>query len=239
MTTTATRTDAAYSKRRRYLKTTGRSLTTDATQAADHLRQLLNEAGNGWPHTAATLGVAPSQIYRLVSGGQKTISRARAEQILALRPNPVPEALVPATRSTRQMQALIAAGHPRMAVIDGTGLDPAVVSDILNGRKTRVQHRTAALIDGVYRDLSMVPGASARSLNRAVREGWAPPAAWDGIDMSDPSAFPDFTGRCGTAEGAGLHYRHRVLPVCGPCRGAAVVAKHERAEARAATGGVA
>jgi len=68
---------------------------------------------------------------------------------------------------------------------------------------------------------------------RAVKLGYAPPAAWDDID--NPEAFPQWTGRCGEAAGAQQH-RRAGTRLCDPCRRAELDAQAARRRER--NGGV-
>lgn len=43
-----------------------------------------------------------------------------------------------------------------------------------------------------YERLSMTPGPSVKTRQRALRMGWAPPLAWDDETIDDPSAVPDW-----------------------------------------------
>jgi hypothetical protein len=129
----------------------------------------------------------------------------------------------------------MAAGH---AVADiRNACDPLVdhttMTHIINGTLPRIRVRTDNAVAVAYDHLAYTFGASAKSRNRARQHEWAPPAAWDGIDMSDPNAFPDFTGHCGTPKGYQAH-RGSGIPACRPCKDAEAVASAERKAKRAA-----
>lgn len=178
----------AYKKRLRYLTSTGRSVTVDATESAEHLRMLL-AAGNGWDETAAALNMSTSTLSYLVTGRQERIGRARAEQILALQPDPIPNASVDALGSTRRVQALIALGHRFRDIAHGTGLEKTVICDLANQRLRTIRRSTAEAVDHGYQQLRQKPGSFTRSLNRARREGWPTPTEWAG-DIDDPDVDP-------------------------------------------------
>lgn len=222
----------AYNKRRRVLRDTGRSLTINAAEAAEHLRGLL-AANNGWQQTAEAAGMSISQLHDLVTGRQKTIGRARAERVLALKSTPVDYIIIDAVGTLRRIQALAAAGHRFADIAQASGLNKSVVSDLITGRVTCVRAATANAVRDAYAVMSLSFGTSVRNMNRARRERWADPAAWHGINMDALESFPDFTGRCGTPEGYQAH-RSSGIPQCQPCKTAEAAASAERKARRAA-----
>lgn len=223
--------DNAYEKRRRLLNATGRSLTIDATETVEHLRNLL-AAGTSQSQISEAAGIGRTQIHYLLTGHSKAIGRSRAARILALSPRPVGYVIIDATGTRRRLHALIAAGHRFADIADAAGLGPTLVSDIVRVRNDKVRVATAEAVARVYKQLSMTTGGSVRNINRARRDGWAIPAAWEGIDIDDPDAFPDFTGHCGTIRGYRLHHDEGI-PYCDPCRAAKAEQGRERREQRA------
>jgi len=133
----------------------------------------------------------------------------------------------------RQVRAMVANRHSLTAIASASGLNHSVISEIANGHRSMLRAATVRAVQGAYTTLAEAVGASTWSANRAAREGWAPPAAWDGIDMNDPDAFPDFTGHCGTLKGHRLHETCGI-PICDPCRDAKAADSRERRAARTA-----
>jgi hypothetical protein len=214
----------------------GRPATIDATLVAAHIKKLIKAGA-----TAHGIGVAArthTHTVQLIHCGVRTTTRATtAKRILAVTIDAALnnyELRVDSTKSLRQIQALMAAGHSVTAIRNTC--EPAVerttVSTLLNGKLSRIRACTAAAIDVGYQRLSMHTGTSAKSRLRAERAGWAVPAAWDGIDMSDPDAFPDLTGHCGTTQGYQAH-RGSGIPACRPCKDAEAAASAERKAKRA------
>lgn len=225
-----------YDKARDLARLAGRPYTMPAAIVAAHIDKLIKAGA-----TANGIGVAAktgTHTVQLIHSGARTTTRTTtAERILAVT---IAEALndyglrVDSVGSLRQIQALMAAGH---AVVDiRVACEPEVerstISTLLNGKLPRIRARTAAAIDVGYSRLSMTMGNSAKSRLRAQRANWAVPAAWDGIDMSDPNAFPDFTGHCGTPQGYQAH-RGSGIPTCRPCKTAEAEASAERKARRA------
>ncbi|ACU71944.1 hypothetical protein Caci_3035 [Catenulispora acidiphila DSM 44928] len=207
------------------------SLKTQPDTIIPHLRELL-DGGASVKSVAKAAGCDRTTVQRILNGTRKGVWQSTRDRILAAADAEL-TANIPALCATRQVRALIAAKHPLSAIIAASGLDRSLVSELANGRRNSIRASTAVAIRNVYGQLSDSVGASSRSANRATREGWAPPAAWDGIDMSDPKAFPDFTGHCGSTSGYWIH-RSRGIPQCQPCRDAESEANAERRAKRAA-----
>ncbi|MFI6560345.1 hypothetical protein [Streptomyces sp. NPDC050534] len=179
-----------YDKRRRFLNQTGRSLMVDTKPVADHIRGLF-AADAGWIQLAAVSGCSTSTIHNLLTEKNPQCRRSTANKLLAIQPGDcIPEhRSTPALVSIRKARALVALGHKCRDIDTTCGIDHTVLTDLLNGSLTTVSLGLARRVDAGFRKLSTTPGTSARSRNRAAREGWAPPAAWDDID--DPEAQPD------------------------------------------------
>lgn len=97
--------------------------------------------------------------------------------------------LVDATGTHRRIQALWALGHNSATIGATIGLSEHHVQRIVHAREF-VTYATWHLIDRAYRELSMVPGTADRTRSRARRAGYAPPLAWEGVDIDDPQAQP-------------------------------------------------
>lgn len=88
--------------------------------------------------------------------------------------------------ATRRVRALARVGWSHESLAGMLGVDPGTVRSLASGRyKT-----TAAVLDAgvrrVWTDLTEKIGPGWRVANHACRDGWAPPRAWDGLDMDDP-----------------------------------------------------
>ena len=219
----------AYNKRRRFFNESGRTLMVDSAPTQAHLKELFAE-GAGWTQLAAATTCSSSTLVAILNGERPEITRRVASQILAVQAADVqpPNRKVPAIGSIRRCHALVAAGHKFLDIAEASPLDLATIRYIINDCPERVSARTAAGVVAAYRALSGRPGTSARSRNRAARDGWAPPGAWDDDRLDDPSAVPDWTGHCGTDRGWWLH-RLEDIPVCTPCTAAHEEWKTERA----------
>ncbi|QFY09605.1 hypothetical protein GBF35_25755 [Nonomuraea phyllanthi] len=89
-------------------------------------------------------------------------------------------------------------------------------------RVLQSQRLTASLaheIHAVYTDLcQQVPPADVHATQakaRAQRNGWAPPAAWEAVDIDDPDAQPDWAAvRCESECGRAVKPGHLRCPAC-------------------------
>ncbi|WP_436702447.1 hypothetical protein [Nocardioides sp. BYT-33-1] len=98
---------------------------------------------------------------------------------------------MPAIGTQRRIQALVAIGWrlEDIAAAAGHKRTHETMSSVLR-KQTRVRAQTAAHIAQVYDRLSGKPGPSSRVRVNARKRGWAPPLAWEGIDIDDPLAQP-------------------------------------------------
>lgn len=98
---------------------------------------------------------------------------------------------VPSIGAVRRVEALFAIGWRKSDLL-ALGMPPAQLV-------TRPRHLISA--DGwrqvreIYNRLSMTPGTSSTTRNRAARRGYAPPLAWDEETIDDPRAEPEVGDR--------------------------------------------
>jgi hypothetical protein len=224
-----------YNKAREAAALAGSPYTVDTAAVADHINTLI-AAGASANGIAAAARTGTHAVQNIHNGTQPTMWATTAARILAVT---LANALndyhlrVNAIGSARRVRALMAAGHELAAIRADCEpkLDRSTASQLLNGTLTRVRARTDSAIRVAYDRLSNSAGTSARNRLRAERKGWAVPAAWDDIDMDDPSAFPDFTGHCGSLKGHRLHETCGI-PICDPCRHAKAEGARERRATR-------
>lgn len=183
--------ERAYTKQRLYLAHTGQSLLIDAAPARDHLRQLMAQ-GDALVNIAKRIGRPRCTLVNVANGRNKKITRGLAAQILSV-PAGTSTACnlsVPALGSTRRIRALVAAGHSLKSIQAAVGMQHTAASYLLKGTRQTIHYELAQRVKAGYRQLSNTRGGSARSLRRAEREGWPPPAAWDDEALDDPTAEP-------------------------------------------------
>lgn len=204
--------NSAYENRRARLRAYGRGTPNGWVNAAPvraHV-QLLQAAGMGWKTVAGAADVAESTLCHLLYGRRRNgrqepparrVNPEAARRLLAV-PLPTAEQLpggvvVPATGTQRRLQALACLGWSvgevaRQADLDRQRLDRAI-------RGQDVVASTVRIIAAVYERLwDQRPApvthadkvAVSRTINRAARAGWAPPAAWDDDSIDNPDVAP-------------------------------------------------
>jgi hypothetical protein len=193
-------------------KAYGRSSTAlvDAAPVRAHV-QRLQAAGMGHKRVALVAGVNPSSVGRLIygrrrqSGLQEPPTRRMnpddARKLLAV---PMPGVAdlgatvnVDGTGARRRLQALARIGWSVSALARQADIDPQSLYGAMRGQP--VIARTHQAVVALYERLWDQPVvgrdhaekvAISRTINRARREGWAPPLAWDDENLDDPNAQP-------------------------------------------------
>ena len=97
---------------------------------------------------------------------------------------------VAAVGARRRIQALMALGHRGVDIAEVAGMHPRQVQLTAVTRRW-VSPVTHARIVAAYEALSGRPGVSEKTRQRARRAGWAPPLAWEFVDIDDPLAEPE------------------------------------------------
>ncbi|MFP8944742.1 hypothetical protein ACLIYM_25365 [Streptomyces fenghuangensis] len=218
-----------------------------AAPVREHITQL-QQCGMGLRAIAAAAGVDRKRLQAILSGRpergtgpQEKVRPALATAVLAVEPTLDTlggSTVIGATGTRRRLQALIARGFPQAVLAARLGMTPGNFNSTLG--RDRTIARTARAVRALYDELSLADpdghGASPAGITRARRYAaehcWAPVGAWDEETIDDPAAFPDWTGKCGTPQGAGAHRYHRILPVCQPCKDA--LTEHRREQRQAA-----
>ncbi|WP_327307949.1 hypothetical protein OG730_34755 [Streptomyces sp. NBC_01298] len=209
--------EAVYDKKRRVFNATGRTLMVDTAPVAVHLKELF-DAGAGWNQIAAAAQSSTATVHSILTGRVTQCRRVTARKLLAVKAQDVIPAKRPvnACGSIRRMHALLALGHTNKAITIASGVEHSMLSDLINERLAIVTRHVAERIDLGFRTLAGRQGTSARSINRARRNNWAPAAAWDEESIDDPAAHPEWTGHCGTDRGFWTHRLQKIL-MCQPC----------------------
>jgi hypothetical protein len=175
--------NAHYDKRLRYDHARGISRIVDSTQAVEWLRYML-ATGTTIHAMSRDMGYTDPNALRALLR-RKRIHRTTHDRIMALRPAPYDSpktAWVPAVGTIRRIHALAAIGWPAVEVIKRTGINQSTISDISTKRVSWVHAATALAVRRVFEELSSTNGGDVRSMTKAKKLRWAPPAAWDDID---------------------------------------------------------
>lgn len=153
---------------------------------AAHLQACI-DSGRTVLSIAERTGVSARAIGYILHG-QSSVTRKRAQALLALKPleqNP----RVDPTGTIRRIQALACIGHPIAWTAEQAGYTPSYLFNIMAGRVPTIPREVAGRIALVYRQNSSRPGPSRYARNSALRNNWDGPAAWDDID--DPDCRPE------------------------------------------------
>ena len=97
------------------------------------------------------------------------------------------EGSVGSTGAVRRVRALLRYGYSRKAVAGAAGMTVETVNRVARGGRPRLDVGAATAVDGAFRALSGRPGRDWRTAEKASKAGWAPPYAWDGLDIDDPA----------------------------------------------------
>jgi hypothetical protein len=219
---------------------------TDAEPVRTHIRTL-QSCDMGLRAIAVIVGVHRTRLQVVLggrpergTGPQEKIRPALAAAVLAVEPtldNLAPNTPISPLGTRRRVHALVAAGWPQHYLAAHIGMDPGNFGTMLGREHVLVRRALAvrAMYDALWKADPADHGASSAGITRARRHaascGWAPVGAWDDDTIDDPAAHPDWTGRCGTTEGASVHYAQGI-PTCQPCRDARAAAWRARRAAR-------
>lgn len=119
-----------------------------------------------------------------------TAIKAKQRQSKLYRAGRAPNRPIDATGTRRRIQALMVLGWPlRTIMADKLGYSPKSYPHRL-ATAPRVTPGLAKRVAALYDELSMTPGPSKRTRNRALQAGFLPPLAWDDDRIDDPTYQP-------------------------------------------------
>lgn len=152
----------------------------------------LRDLGWTWPEMSQQAGLGEVTVWRVWNKRPQRVRADTARGILAL---PLVESPsrrgVDSTGSRRRVHALAWMGWTATMVAEATGIAPKAIAGLI-GPSRRISRRNAAAIAEVYERWSHLQGPSKLTAGKARARGYAPPAAWDYVDIDDPAAEPDF-----------------------------------------------
>lgn len=98
--------------------------------------------------------------------------------------------LVPIVGTQRRLRALAALGWSWQSLADEAGMEKRTLERLATAARPTVQPKTHDRIAALYERLSMTFGPNPRARNYARRQGWAPPMAWDDVNLDNPAGTP-------------------------------------------------
>ncbi|MBK9156649.1 MAG: helix-turn-helix transcriptional regulator [Micropruina sp.] len=172
---------------------TGKPLRIPGDKVRAHLAAL----GLTTAEIALRAEIPSSTVTRILSG-QRTVSRPIAAKLAALMPDTVQTVgRIDSTGTLRRMQALHALGWSWASMADHMGMARARVTHILDQQVVFIG--TANRVREAYDQLWNVTPIAPQSVitkcrQRAARNGWPPPLAWDDDTIDDPESQPQGVG---------------------------------------------
>jgi transcriptional regulator with XRE-family HTH domain len=176
---------------------------TDAAPVRQHMQEL-SAAGIGRRRMMALTGISSGSLTKLLYGqrGSPPSSKIRtetAEKILAIQPETeVPPKFVDSAGARHRLQALAAARWSQSALAERLGdVSQSTITAIMRG--DQITPKTDQAVRELYSRLWDQPpperrpserSAAARAGNHARRMGWAPPAAWEDMELDRPGGKP-------------------------------------------------
>lgn len=161
----------------------------DAEPARRHVAAL-RDLGWTYVQIAEAAGVSAWVPHQLHTGGTRQLWPESEAAVLAVPLAPQASYRgVDGTGTYRRLQALQWMGWPLAEIGRRLGLRPFTLTTMRH-RGEPVSYRVALAMTGLYGELSHRTGPSQQTATKARRRGYAPPAAWDYVDMDDPSAEP-------------------------------------------------
>lgn len=182
-----TRAMRVYAKRR-LLR--GTPAYIDATDARDHLSHLIDGYGATIVGTAKAAHLNASTIRHLYEG-QEHLSRRAYDRIMSLTLDDYPgECIVSARGTVRRVQALHCLGWGTGSIEAATGV---TLRHCMKDGGRRIDLHGHRAIEAFYDTHSWAgprptstpaeKSAATKAARLAARKQWAPPAAWDDIDL--------------------------------------------------------
>lgn len=192
-------------KRYRWRKANGITISTSAEPVRKHIEHL-----KSLDITAAMIAdaanISDQHVMRIADtdNGIENLLKETAARILAITHHPHPDqAFVLSVGASRRLRALNALGWSTGILADRIGVDVSALGQ--SARRKYITYRRWVEVRDLYEELSGTRGPSRKSIEISRRAGHVPPLAWEGIDIDDPRAQPDWI-----AAGIKIHDR----PVC-------------------------
>lgn len=195
----------AYNRTRKLLQlNTSRGIyaTVPASRAEAHVRQLIH-AGRSPIEISTRSGISERTILNLSVGRLDRIYRDTEAAVLGVTMpppgyRPTTDGLMDATAARRRLRALSARGFTLTVLAAEVGVTSETIGRIRQHRADQVRisinRDIADAYDRLWNADPLHHGAtlsgSVRARKWALRQGWAPPAAWDDETIADPDAQP-------------------------------------------------
>lgn len=169
----------------------GLSGTVPVELVASHVNQLY-----GWGFTdyaiAATAGIDQKTVRLIRHRRTSKVTAPYAARILSVTHAIVPAMAgmrIPNIGTSRRLHALSAIGWSQTELSKRLGVERSTLASYQT--RPRVFYETWEAVKKLYEALSATPGPSAHARKTAMGRGYAPPIAWEGLDIDHPATQPD------------------------------------------------
>ncbi len=167
---------------------TGQLAPPSRQEAVDRVQAWAN-TGHSRAWIGSACGISPDAIADILHGTHAHIGRNTIRAILTADISTATAGFTATHGATRRLQALAWLGHTCENIAAATGQSTVTIAYHQRGAGTRINPTLWAAIANHYAATEHTPGSSDLARTRAIRRGWAPPAAWDDID--NPTEQPD------------------------------------------------
>lgn len=136
---------------------------------------------------ADAAGVTAETVQRIRKQRPAEIRTSSARAILAIPAEP--RRYFSSAGLARRAEALLAEGWTPPMIAARSNIDPVSFRNVIQTR--RASNRVGDALVAVYAALAGTPGPSVSGRLEALKKGYLPSAAWDGVDIDDPEAEPN------------------------------------------------
>ena len=171
-----------YQKRLRFEHLNGRKRLVPSGPTIEHLNWL-HAQGMSLSAIAAAMGYTSATVVCNLRR-RTSVRLSTQERMLAVKlERSNSRSFIDSLGTARRLQALAWCGWTNAEIAKRAGLWQNTLSDLRAHRYPSVYASTAVTIANIYEELSLLDGGDELSRRKAIRMGWAPPMAWDDIDL--------------------------------------------------------
>lgn len=221
-------------KRERYLRDTGRPMLVRGVphQRMQQKIRSYHARGMSYVQMAAQTGLPERTVRESDASFRRGMKRATFAALAGMTfEEPEDHVWVPALGTRRRLGGLWRDGYPMPFLSDALDYgNRRYIQSVVIGEKAssyvraKTRRDVEALSEKLVGTTPEAFGIEPRKVKFcqtfAIKRGLVPSHCWDFETIDDPAAFPEWTGECGTPNGALIHERESI-PLCDRCRLAA------------------
>lgn len=193
----------------------GRPMRIPNGPAVLHVRWLHDVMGMPLQLIADRSGTSLGCVFNQWKQATNEINRGNLDKILAVKPEQggYRGAFVSPIGTGRRLGALAHEGYPIRWLVQHIGVAHNNLLRVYRWQAKSVYASTAERVAQAYdkfetrkpEEFGITLNVSRVSQHYARKHGHAPPMAWDPDTIDDPSAFAEWTGKCGSERGYRIH----------------------------------